>query len=129
MSSHNTFRVARHVAMSAIAVLAIGATAHADDATTRVGGHQTVIRMHDLDLSQDADVRKLYSRLRRAADSVCEQIPNDRDLRAKRLYKECYQDTLARAVKSVGNSALTAMHAADDRIRVAGRRNEAEPNT
>lgn len=129
MSSHKTFRVARHVVLGAITALTFGVAAHAGDQTTETGAHQTVIRYSDLDLSRDADVRELYSRLRRASDEVCSQYRNTLDLRTKRLYSACYQDTLARAVESVDHAAVTAMFAADDRVRVAGRGAKARAST
>lgn len=122
MSSPKTLRVARYVACSAVAALTFGVAAHAgDSATTQSGVHQTVIRYSDLDLSRDADVRVLYSRLQNGANEVCGQYRDARDLRTKRQYSACYQDTLSRAVDSVGHAAVKAMYAADDRIRVAGR--------
>jgi UrcA family protein len=121
MSSHKTFRVARYVAFSAIATLGFGVAAHAGDAATATGAKETVIRYSDLDLSQDADVRTLYSRLQRASNRVCDLNQDGRDLRAKRLYQACYQDTLGRAVDNVGHAAVKAMYASDDKIRVAGR--------
>lgn len=121
MSSHKTLDVARYVALGAITALTFSVAAHAGDATTEDGQRKTVIIYNDLDLSQDADVRELYSRLRRASDKVCDQNHDHRDLRAKRLYNACYQDALARAVESVGHAAVKAVYAEDDRIRMAGR--------
>jgi UrcA family protein len=129
MSSQKTFRVARNVAVGAIAALAFGVAAHAGDVTTGAPAHQTVIRYSDLDLSKDADVRTLYSRLQRASDRVCDQNSDGRDLRMRRVYDACYQDTLARAVESIGHSAVTAMYAADHNIRVAGRSGKVRAST
>lgn len=123
MSSHNTLRVAHHVAVGAVTALSLAAVcAQAGDTAAAFEPKQTVIRYSDLDLSKDADVLELYSRLQRASDRVCGRYDNDlRNLRMKSLYEACYQDTLARAVGSVGHAAVTAVHAADERIRLAGR--------
>lgn len=129
MSSYQTFRIARYAAVSAVVALSFGVAAHAGDAMTQNGAHQTVIHYSDLDLSQDADVRVLYSRLQRGSDEVCGQYRDARDLRTKRQYSACYQDTLARAVDSVDHAAVTAMFAADDRVRVAGRGIKARTST
>ena len=126
MSSPITFRVARFVA---IAALSFGAAAHAGDMSTEVGPARTVIKYSDLDLSKDADVRALYGRLQRASAHVCNQYSDIRDLRMKRLYSACYQETLGRAVESVGHSALSAEFAADDQIRVAGSGVKAQSRT
>lgn len=129
MSSHKTFRVARHVVLGAITALTFGVAAHAGDVTTEAGTHKTVISFSDLDLSRDADVRTLYSRLRRASDEVCGQYRDSRDLRTKQIYKMCYQDTLARAVESVDHAAVTAMYAADERVRMANRGTKGQAST
>ena len=83
MSRYKTFRIARCAALTAVAALTFGVAAHAGDAT-EVGANKTVIRYTDLDLSQDADVRVLYTRLQRGAEQVCGQFRNARDLRIKR---------------------------------------------
>lgn len=132
MSSHYTFRVARYVAACAVTALSLSVTAHAGDTAetpldSRV--HETVISYSDLDLSRDTDVHTLYTRLQRASDQVCGQYRDSRDLRTKQLYKMCFQDTLARAVDSVDNAAVTAMFAADDRVRVASRYFKAPTST
>lgn len=133
MSSHNTFRVARYVALGAVTALTFSVAAQARDqardTTTPTGAHQTVISYSDLDLSRDADVRELYARLRRASDEVCGQFRSSPELRTKRLYKSCFDDTLTRAVESVGHAAVTAMLAADGRVRVAGRDTKVHPST
>jgi hypothetical protein len=38
-----------------------------------------------------------------------------------KLYNECYQDTLARAVDSVDHAAVKAAYVADDHVRLADR--------
>lgn len=129
MSSHQTFHVARHVVFGAIAALTLGVSAHAGEVTTVADAQQTVIGYSDLDLSRDADVRTLYSRLQRASRMVCDQHRDIRDLRARRLQEACYQDTLARAVDSVGDASVQAMYAKDSRIRVAGRGVKAQAST
>ncbi|HEY0684373.1 MAG TPA: UrcA family protein [Steroidobacter sp.] len=129
MSSPVTFRVARFAAIGAFAALSFGVTAQAGELSTEVGPAKTVIQYSDLDLSKEADVRALYSRLQRASARVCNQNSDIRDLRMKRLYSACYQETLERAVESVGHSALTAAFAADDQIRVAGRDDKAQAST
>lgn len=119
MSSHQTFNIARYVALGALTVLTFGVTAHAGEATAQSDEHSTVIRYSDLDLSRADGVRALYSRLQRAAGEVCGEYRDTRDLRMKRLYAACYQDSLARAVERVDHVAVTAMFAADHQFRVA----------
>jgi UrcA family protein len=120
MSSHQNFRIVRYVAV-AMTALSFGAIAQADEAATATTPASKVIRYSDLDLSKDADVRQLYSRLQRASSHVCVQYKDSRDLRVRRIYDACYQESLARAVDSVGHAAVKAVYAADERIRLAGR--------
>lgn len=121
MSSHRFFRVARCVVLGAVAALTFGVAAHAGDALTDASTSRAVVSFADLDLSKDADARELYARLQVATVRVCRKDWPLRDLGVRRLYEACYQDTLARAVDSVGDAAVNAMYAADDRIRVTGR--------
>ncbi|MBM0104039.1 UrcA family protein [Steroidobacter sp. S1-65] len=119
MSSPITIRVARFVAVGALAAWSFGA--QAGELSTEQGSAKTVIGFADLDLSKEADARELYSRLQRASSHVCDGYSEVRDLRTKQLYDACYQDTLARAVEDVGHAAVKAAFAADNRIRVAKR--------
>lgn len=116
-----TVRVARYVVAFGAAALSFGAaTAHADAITDSVPV-KTVVDYADLDLSQDADVRALYARLQKAAERVCGDNTDLRNLRMKRLHDACYQDALARAVDNVGHAAVRAVFAADESIKVAVR--------
>lgn len=116
-----TVRVARFVVAFGAAALSFGvATAHADAITDAVPV-KTVVDYADLDLSQDADVQALYTRLRKASERVCGDNKDLRNLRMKRLYDACYQDSLARAVDNVGHAAVKAVFAADESIKVAVR--------
>lgn len=118
MSSHKTFRVA----LTACAVaLSFGVSAQAAEVSAIAGPAQTTIQYSDLDLSKDADVQALYGRLQRASSKVCGDYSDLRNLRMKRQFDACYQDTLARAVESVGHAAVKAAYAADEHIRVASR--------
>lgn len=129
MSSPVTVRVARFVFIGALTALSFGVTAHAGELSTEIGPARTVIKYSDLDLSKEADARVLYSRLQRASSHVCNSYSDIRDLRMKRLYAACYQDTLGRAVEDVGHAAVKAAFSADDQIRVAGRDGKAQAST
>jgi UrcA family protein len=122
-------RVARFVVAFGVAALSFGAaSAHAsdvsDETTTR-----TVVDYTDLDLSQAADVRSLYARLQRASARVCGDHKDVRSLAGKRTYDACYQKSLSRAVDAVNHSAVTAMYAAENRTKVAGRVSKVSANT
>ncbi|HEY0942391.1 MAG TPA: UrcA family protein [Steroidobacter sp.] len=130
MSTRNTFRVSRYVALGAFTALAFGAAAHAGDKTTTDAGvPQTVVNYSDLDLSRASDVRELYSRLRSASDTVCSEYRDSSELRMHRLYRSCFQDALSRAVRSVDHPAVTAMLSGDRSIRVARHSGKGQSST
>lgn len=130
MSSHNTFRISRYVALGAFTALAFGVTAHADDTTTTIGGvPKAVVNYSDLDLSRASDARELYARLRTASDEVCSQYRDSSNLRMQRLYKSCFQNALVRAVNGLDHPTVTAMLTEDPRIRLASRSGKAQPRS
>lgn len=113
--------VVRYVAAFGMAALSFGAGSAYAEEMTDASRAKTTVAYSDLDLSKDSDVRSLYARLQRASQKVCGQYQDLRNLRTKRLYDACYQDSLARAVDDVGHASVKAVFAADERIRVAGR--------
>jgi UrcA family protein len=64
-----------------------------------------------LDLSQPADARKLYGRLRQAADIACGN-GNQVALEPVADFENCYEQTLADAVRSVNRLQLTIAYLA-----------------
>ncbi|MET0535150.1 MAG: UrcA family protein [Steroidobacter sp.] len=120
-------RVARLVAAVGVAALSFGVAAHAEHSDASIA--KTVVGYTDLDLSQPADVRLLYTRLQRASAQVCGDYKDLRSLAMKRAYDACYEKSLSRAVDEVNHSAVTAMFAADNRIKVAGRAAKVSANT
>ena len=120
IKSVQSMGVVRYVAAFGIAALSFGAGAAQAEQLADASVAKTVA-YSDLDLSKDADVQALYVRLQRASDQVCGDYKDLRNLRMKRLYEACYQDTLARAVDDVGHASVKAVFAADERIRVADR--------
>ncbi len=103
------------LAIAAASLFADVASAARDD-----GQVSTVVKYGDLDLSRSADTQQLYARLKDASEQVCGS-EYTRDLRMQRLHKACYTGALNRAVERVSEPKLTALHAAEPRIRVAGR--------
>jgi UrcA family protein len=63
----------------------------------------------ELDLTKDAGVERLYTRLRRAAGSVCGDT-DIHDVRRSARQRACVARALGDAVDSVHNSKLTARH-------------------
>ena len=129
MTTAKNVRVARFVVAFGVAALSCGAAlAHpADQGDTAAA--KAVVNYTDLDLSKESDVRSLYARLQRASERVCGDNRDLRNLSLKRVYDACYQESLSRAVDAVNHSAVTAMFAADSRIKVAGRVAKVSANT
>jgi UrcA family protein len=102
-----------------VALAIAAASLFADVASARDDGQvSTVVKYGDLDLSQSTDTQRLYVRLKDASEQVCGS-ERTRDLRMQRLLKACYTGALNRAVERVNEPKLTALHAAEPRIRVA----------
>ena len=105
--------------IAAASMIAAVASAKGDD-----GRASTVVKYGDLDLSQSADVQRLYARLKYASEKVCYIGDDNRNLRRLQRQADCRQGALNRAVERVNEPKLTQLHAAEPRIRVA--RKEAE---
>lgn len=101
--------------------LAIGAASLiADVASARDDGQVSkVVSYRDLDLSRAADTQRLYARLKYASQKVCYTDRDVRSLRVQYSQDACYRGALDRAVQRVNEPRLTALHAAEPRIRVA----------
>ena len=129
MTTAKNVRVARFVVAFGVAALSCGAAlAHPADQNDAEAA-KAVVNFTDLDLSKQADVRSLYARLQRASARVCGDYKDIRNLAVKRTYDTCYRESLSRAVDAVNHSAVTAMFAADRRIKVAGRVAKVSANT
>ncbi len=63
----------------------------------------------DLNLNQAEDAQTLYTRLRRTAESVCEDT-HRKSLREMNEQRECKEFALDQAVREVGNSQLNQIH-------------------
>jgi UrcA family protein len=64
----------------------------------------------DLDLSRDAGVEHLYSRLRQAATTACGSA-DLRDLRGSAAQRKCVTQALDQAVAKINSSRLSSRHA------------------
>ena len=101
------------------ALVIAAASLFASVASATVGSEvSTVVKYRDLDPSLAADAQRLYGRLKYAAQKVCNGY-DSRDLQMQRLQDACYDKALSNAVEKVNEPTLTALHAAEPRIRVA----------
>jgi UrcA family protein len=69
------------------------------------------VQFADLDISHDAGVERLYSRLRQASQAVCSTHADMHDIRAIVAQKSCAAAALDRAVSDIHSSRLSARHA------------------
>jgi UrcA family protein len=79
---------------------------------------QKAVRYADLNLSKQQDASLLYARLERAAAAVCRSLDGF-ELSRVRMREACEDDAVSAAVAQIDNAALSALHAADARVRVA----------
>ena len=84
--------------------------AHAGDVTTAKHA-DVVVRYADLDLDSPEGAEALYSRLSAAAARACGNEPDARELKARAQYEACYERTLEKALRKVGNAGVQAVHA------------------
>jgi UrcA family protein len=98
--------------IAAASLFASVASAKGDD------GVSTVVRYRDLDPSQASDAQRLYARLKYASKVVCGSY-DTRGLHMKKRLDACVDEALTKAVEKVNEPQLTALHAAEPRMRVA----------
>lgn len=97
----------RHFVLGpAIALVAASGITHAAES---IDFSSTSVSYRELDLSRDADVQRLYSRLRLASAKVCRPVPNDNP--QFDAYQSCAGAALDRAVELVKSPELKTLHA------------------
>lgn len=94
--------------------IALTAPVIGNTATSGFTEQETAVRVSysDLDLSSNAGVKALYTRLKAASEEACGPT-NYRDagtLQKLARNKACYNQTLNKAVSKVDNDRLTRLH-------------------
>jgi UrcA family protein len=92
-----------------VGTIGLAATAQAGDPEP-VKHDDVVVRYADLDLTSGAGTQVLYARLSFAAKKACGNEPRLQELRASQLYRECFDRTLDKAVRKIGNPQVQALH-------------------
>lgn len=101
----NTFQ--RLIALAGLALVASAfGTAQAFAADSDGTTLMKHVRYDDLNLSREAGVRKLYARIKDAADVVCAPF-NGRQLSQRMNQVACVTSAMERAVRQVNEPALT----------------------
>ena len=103
-----------------IVLTGVTALASAGALASEVAVEARVVRYADLNLNHPAGVQALYSRIRGAARSVCIAAIG-RDPLYGSMRRECARESLAEAVKTVDNHALTD-YSVQRRIKSVGER-------
>ena len=102
-------------AASTIAALGLANLAHASEP---FAPPSVSVKYDDLNPSSDAGSHQLYSRLRAAAHSVCDHLPSSQ-LANRQLRERCYEQSLSRAVDSLGLESVASLHRAATSARIA----------
>src|SRR5688500_14353121 len=97
----------------AAGILGYSVLAQADRLTGAVGSTPSItVSLAGLDISNPHVLEMLYTRIERAARSVCGFDYSRRELSRGRHAKACYKSSLEAAVKQVNRPTLTALHRA-----------------
>jgi UrcA family protein len=100
------------------------ASIHAAEAplSLQVGSEfaQRTVNFRTLDLTRDEGVARLYSRIRSAAELVCEPASVEQ-LKSSVRTRRCQSEAVARAVADVNVPALTNLHEGKKPIVVAAK--------
>jgi UrcA family protein len=105
-SEMNRFSKIAAATLITVAALA-GAAANADDAVP-----SQAVSFGDLNLNSAQGAATLYKRIEAAARSVCPANGSDRQLERITSRQSCYDQAVARAVRQVNSSSLSAYYSA-----------------
>ena len=104
MKTRNPTKQVALASLAAIGIAFAAVGAHADDAFANAP--ERTVRYADLNLNTAAGISVLYSRIRAAAEQVCDGV-NSRRLEEEREAKACVARALQASVRSVNNARLT----------------------
>ena len=74
----------------------------------------------DLNISRPEGAQVLITRMRAAARQVCGPAPDQREFTFYRLYRDCVEDALSRAVVTLNDPLVTELYRSGTSTRVAG---------
>jgi UrcA family protein len=94
-------------------------------ASTAASAPAYEVRFADLDLTSKHDTQRLYSRLRIAAREVCSDFAERKSPLMRDRYKGCMNQALERAIETIGNPALSALHVSKSDMKLAHRATDA----
>ena len=103
-------RVVKHV-LAGLAIACISLSAQAGG-PVRAGAaaNTVVVDYSDLDLTDTGGIKTLYARLQYAAERACGGEPTVREMWARQIYGQCFEQALNDAVLNIDNATLRAVH-------------------
>ena len=96
------------IVAASVAAFAAPALASAKTVTTQDDLRQVVVSFADLNLNTPTGQTQLQHRLHRAAMDACGAQPDDKDMRAASLYRECVQQSIGAATAAVPAAKMVA---------------------
>ena len=110
MNATTSPRVVKHV-LAGLAIACISLSAQAGG-PVRQGptANQIVVDYSDLDLTDTGGIKTLYARLQYAAQRACGGAPSAREMWARQIYEQCFEQALDDAVLNIDNATLRAVH-------------------
>jgi UrcA family protein len=96
--------------LAAAAAAGLSGLAHAGDTDNDVP--KQVVKFADLNVNSPAGAAALYRRIQRAAQQVCRDPLDIRELSMAVRAKSCNAEAIERAVKAVNAQMLTSLHLA-----------------
>jgi UrcA family protein len=92
------------------ALICCTALATAASATSALDRRSVTVFYGDLNLANRVGVERLYQRIRHAAIQVCDDPSGFATLSLRRAAKQCVNEAIEEAVRSIDNRVLTALH-------------------
>ena len=110
MKKSNTFN---HMMASLVWIILGASHVALANTSSEVEGIRITVAFADLNLANEAGVQVLYGRLKRAARDVCGETSLQiiGSVSGTQKVRECYRDTLTKAVEEIDNDLLSRIHA------------------
>ena len=113
-------RVVKHV-LAGLAIACVSLAAQAGGPVQPGPTANTVVVSYsDLDLTDTGGIKTLYARLQYAAKRACGGAPSVREMWARQIYEQCFEQALDDAVLNIDNATLRAVHENANRRSTVG---------
>jgi UrcA family protein len=110
MNATTSPRVVKHV-LAGLAIACFSLSAQAGG-PVRQGptANTVVVDYSDLDLTDAGGIKTLYARLQYASKRACGGAPSAREMWARQVYEQCFEQALNDAVLNIDDATLRALH-------------------